>query len=194
MQFSPFPDVILIDQHDQEIGKAEKIKAHQDGLLHRAFSVCLYRPIHPSLSLDPFKNFELLLQKRHKTKYHSGGLWTNTCCSHPQPNQNIQTEAEKSLLYEMGITASLKEISVFHYKGSLGNDLIENEIDHVFAGQFSPQSFSPNFQEIEDYQWISLDSLKKRLKSSSSEFTIWFPKVFNVFCDYIEQKEKGGSF
>jgi isopentenyl-diphosphate delta-isomerase type 1 len=183
--------VILVDSQDNKLGIAEKMEAHQKGLLHRAFSVCLYRQTAPRLSQDPgnsiLKNFEILLQKRNQTKYHSGGLWSNTCCSHPQPDQDIQKEAERSLLYEMGITTSLKEIKVFHYTGPLGNGLIENEIDHVFVGQLKEQDFSPNSQEIEDHRWMNLLEVQKELQTSPSQFTIWFPDVFAVFCEYIGQ-------
>lgn len=188
MQTSPFPNVILVDQDDQPIGIEEKMKAHQKGLLHRAFSVCLYRPVSSSPNDHALKNFEILLQKRHIDKYHSGGLWTNTCCSHPQPGEDIQKEAEKSLQFEMGITATLKEIAVFHYSAPLEKGLIENEIDHIFVGQFQEQNFSPNYQEIEDYKWIDIYTVQQALKETPEHFTVWFPDVFAAFCKYVETK------
>jgi isopentenyl-diphosphate delta-isomerase type 1 len=188
---SPFPNVILVDLQDNELSIAEKMEAHQKGLLHRAFSVCIYRQVAPHLlkkhTSNTLGNFEILLQKRNKNKYHSGGLWSNTCCSHPQPSQDIQKEAERSLLHEMGITATLKEIKVFHYTGPLGNGLIENEIDHVFVGQTEEEDFLPNNQEIEDYQWKNICSVQQDLRTSLDQFTIWFADVFSAFCEYIEK-------
>jgi len=118
--------VILIDKDDKQIGQVEKLYAHQLGLLHRAFSVFIYRHAQSKI--------EYLLQKRNKSKYHSGGLWTNTCCGHPRPEEQLEKAAARRLKEEVGINSDLLELSKYYYKADVGNNLIEHEIDHVFLG------------------------------------------------------------
>jgi len=117
--------VVLVDENDNEIGVEEKINAHRKGLLHRAFSIFVFNS----------KN-ELLLQKRAADKYHSGGLWSNTCCSHPRPGENLKDAAHRRLQEEMGFDCSLREVFSFLYKKSFDNGLTEHELDHVFFGKF----------------------------------------------------------
>src|SRR5579872_5280671 len=142
--------VILVNRQDEVIGAADKLEAHQQGLLHRAFSVFVYRKLRNKI--------EILLQQRHPEKYHSGGLWTNTCCSHPLPNEDIRDAAVRRLQEEMGITTDLREIGVFQYKAQVGNNLIENEIDHVFIGEINDDiiNIKYNSEEIIDYKWIEI--------------------------------------
>src|SRR3989338_4869056 len=121
--------VILVDDHDQEIGYAEKLSAHKKNLLHRAFSVFIFRK-QPRL--------ELLLQQRALKKYHSAGLWTNTCCSHPRPGENIMQAAERRLYEELTIKTPLQDLGWFHYNAHFQNALSENEIDHVLLGDVPP--------------------------------------------------------
>ena len=117
--------IILVDEHDNAIGTMEKMEAHRRGVLHRAFSIILFN-----------SNGEILLQKRSKSKYHSGGLWTNTCCSHPLPNESIQDATRRRLKQEMGIDLQPEFAFKFIYKTPLDQNLIEHEYDHVFIGTF----------------------------------------------------------
>lgn len=161
--------VILVDEKDKEIGEEEKLKVHREGKLHRAFSVFIFN-----------KKGELLLQKRSFRKYHSGGLWSNTCCSHPRPGFDLKEEAKKRLKEEMGITAELKEIGSFIYKVKVG-DLIEHEFDYIFIGK-SEDEPKPNKEEVDDWQWISKEKLKRDIKVQPVKYTPWFKKIFlNVY-------------
>jgi isopentenyl-diphosphate delta-isomerase len=154
-------EIILVDENDNEIGIEEKLKVHKEGKLHRAFSIFIFN-----------SKGELLLQKRAKAKYHSGGLWTNTCCSHPRPNQNIENEAKRRLEEEMGIDCDLEEISSIVYRTGVGN-LIEHEFDHIFVGKFEGNP-EPNKDEVEDWKWIGIDELKKSLYENPERYTSWF--------------------
>jgi isopentenyl-diphosphate delta-isomerase len=161
--------VILVDENDNVIGSMEKMEAHEKGLLHRAFSIFVFN-----------KNKELMLQKRAIDKYHSGGLWTNTCCSHPRFNETILEAANRRLKEEMGFTCHLeREFSFIYYK-KLDKGLIEHELDHVIFGEYN---FSPqiNHTEVSDYKFISIPELIKDVKSNPQLYTEWFkiclPKV-----------------
>jgi isopentenyl-diphosphate delta-isomerase len=158
--------VILVDKNDNEIGIEEKLKAHQEGKLHRSFTIFIFN-----------SKGELLLQKRAKTKYHSGGLWSNTCCSHPKPNKNLKEEAKRRLKEEMGIEVDLKEIFSLLYKAKVG-DLIEYEFDHVFLGKFDGNP-RPNPTEAEDWKWINQKKLKKDLKENPEKYTAWFKIILD---------------
>jgi len=161
--------VVLVDENDNEIGVEEKLKAHKEGFLHRAFSVFVFD-----------KEGRLLLQKRAKHKYHSGGLWSNTCCSHPVPGETIKESAKRRLKEEMGFTCEVEEVFVVKYKADVGNSLIENEIDHVLVG-FYDGDINPNPEEVEDYKWISLEELVEDVKENPHIYTKWFlillPKI-----------------
>ena len=163
--------VILVNEQNEALGEADKLLAHQEGLLHRAFSVMLYRK----------KNgrFEFLLQQRHAAKYHSGGLWTNTCCSHPQPGEATLLAAQRRLFEETGIDVPLQEIAVFRYIAHFANGLIEHEIDHVFVGEFTelPQHFDP--EEIEIMKWVEVEALKRDLDQAPYLYTPWFGRVLS---------------
>jgi isopentenyl-diphosphate delta-isomerase len=154
-------EVILVDRKNREIGIEEKLKAHQEGKLHRSFSIFVFN-----------KNGELLIQRRAKSKYHSGGLWSNTCCSHPRPGKNLIREAKRRLKEEMEIKCDLKEIFSFYYKVKVGK-LIEHEFDHVFFGKFDKNP-KPDLKEAEDWKWIKLRDLKKDVKKNPSKYTVWF--------------------
>ncbi|MBZ9578740.1 isopentenyl-diphosphate Delta-isomerase [Patescibacteria group bacterium] len=160
--------VILVDKKGNRIGVEEKIKAHLDGKLHRAFSIFIFN-----------SKGELLIQKRAKSKYHSGGLWSNTCCSHPRPNQNLKEEAKRRLREEMGIDCDLKEIFSFIYKvkvkAKMGY-LIEYEFDHVFLGKFNGDP-KPNKKEVKGWKWINPDELKKDMKENPERYTYWFKLI-----------------
>lgn len=164
--------VILVNEHDKAIGTAEKLFAHQHNLLHRAFSVFIFRK-NPDL--------ELLLQQRAFTKYHSPGLWTNTCCSHPRPGEDTIAAGERRLQEEFGISTSLQSVGVFRYNAHFANGLAEHEIDHVLTGTLPlDATFTPNPEEIADYRWVKLPLLENELIKSASSFTPWFTEALHL--------------
>ena len=164
--------VILVNEQNEVLGDEDKLLAHQKGLLHRAFSVMLYRRNKGKL--------EFLLQQRHAGKYHSGGLWTNTCCSHPQPGEETAVAAKRRLFEETGIEVPIAEVAVFRYIAHFANGLIEHEIDHVFIGEFNelPQHFDP--EEIEVMKWVELEQLKKEVDQAPYRYTPWFERVLSL--------------
>lgn len=165
--------VILVDEKDNETGIAGKLEVHRKGLLHRAFSVFIFN-----------SKGELMLQKRANSKYHSGGLWSNTCCSHPFPGESAAMGAQRRLLEEMGFSTGLQECFSFIYKEKLDNDLTEYEFDHVFIGRSEgPPILNP--QEVQDWKWMSMDELKEDLKNDPSAYTVWLKIVFDKVYDYI---------
>src|SRR3990167_8303950 len=141
--------VILVDANNKEVGSAEKLVAHQENLLHRAFSIFIFR-LGPPVAL--------LLQQRALHKYHSPGLWTNSCCSHPRPGETITAAGERRLREELNISTSLENLGWFHYNVHFSNGLSENENDHVLIGSISTdQSIQFNADEIHAYRWITPD-------------------------------------
>lgn len=167
--------VILVDENDKQLGTMEKIQAHREAKLHRAFSVFILN-----------NNNELLLQRRALNKYHSPGLWTNTCCSHPRPNENSVDAAKRRLTEEMGISCELKELFSFIYKTEFENGLTEHEFDHVFIGHFS-DSFTFNQHEVAETKWQSLNSIREELLLSPNKFTSWFKICFEEFLEKFDQ-------
>lgn len=161
-------DVILVDEHDTEIGVKEKIKAHELGKLHRAFSIFIFN-----------SKKELLLQKRSDNKYHSPGLWSNTCCSHPQPNKDLIEEAEKRLKEEMGISCKLEKSFSFIYKVKFDNGLTEHEHDHIFIGEYNDDP-KPNEEEVSDWKWLSLAELKQDVSDNPSKYTYWLKEILKL--------------
>lgn len=166
--------VILVDEKDQAIGEMEKLQAHTSGSLHRAFSIFVLN-----------SKGEMLMQQRAFTKYHSGGLWTNTCCSHPRPGEETLAAAKRRLKEEMGMELELKEIGAFIYKTSeqsagFENGLTEHEFDHVFTA-FSDQDPIINKEEVEDFKWMSISDIKETLKIEKEKFTFWFEIAFNRY-------------
>ena len=151
--------VILVDENDQEIGSMEKQEAHEKGLLHRAFSVFVFN-----------ENKELLLQQRALTKYHSAGLWTNTCCSHPRIGETIEQAAHRRLTEEMGFDCELITKTSFIYKAAFENGLTEHEFDHVLVGNFNGEiSFNPT--EVKNFKWINLEELQIDLLQNNQNYT-----------------------
>jgi len=157
--------VILVDEKDNVIGEMEKMEAHQKGLLHRAFSILLFN-----------SRGEILLQKRSTNKYHSGGLWTNTCCSHPLPAETMQEATRRKLKQEMGIDAKTEFAYSFIYKTALDKSLIEHELDHVFTGTFDG-SPAINREEVEDWKFVDLNILRKDILQNPTAYTQWFKLI-----------------
>ena len=155
-------EVILVDQDDIAIGAMEKLEAHEKGLLHRAFSVFIFNDAG-----------ELLLQQRALSKYHSAGLWTNTCCSHPRPGEDTLLAAKRRLKEEMGIECGLEYKMHFIYKTHFENGLTEHEFDHVFFGTHNKEP-NINEEEVENYCWTKPAEIKKQLIDEPEKFTSWF--------------------
>lgn len=165
--------VVLVDEQDNAIGTMEKQQAHVEGVLHRAFSIFIF-------NLDK----KLLLQKRASSKYHCGGMWTNTCCSHPRETENILDAANRRLQEEMGMHCELKPIFSFVYKAEFENGLTEHEFDHVFFGQ-SNQTPELNLEEVEDFRYIGLEELQTEIKEAPQNFTPWFLIALNRVTEYL---------
>ncbi|MCZ4243920.1 isopentenyl-diphosphate Delta-isomerase [Pedobacter punctiformis] len=161
MQNTIVEQVILVNEFDEPQGGMEKMEAHQKGLLHRAFSVFIFN-----------SNNELLLQQRAKDKYHSAGLWTNTCCSHPRLGENNNDAASRRLQEEMGMNCKLTYAFNFIYKANLENGLIENELDHVFFG-VSDEVPVINPNEVATYRYTDLETLKKDIHTQPDLYTPW---------------------
>jgi isopentenyl-diphosphate delta-isomerase type 1 len=174
---APTEYVILVDQNDQVLGVEEKIKVHQKGLCHRAFSVFIYRKT-PSL--------EILLQKRASHKYHSPNLWTNTCCSHPRPGEDTIKAGERRLEEEMGIRIPLQNIGCFHYIAHFDNGLIENEMDHVLIGAYVREDIQPNPEEVAAYRWIKADSLQQAVQEDPGQFTPWLSSALEMVLRHVD--------
>lgn len=155
-------DVILVDEQDNAVGTMGKIEVHEKAALHRAFSIFIFND-----------KGELLLQKRAANKYHSAGLWTNTCCSHPRPGEDTLTAAKKRLEEEMGFSVPLTKVFSFIYKASFDNGLTEYEYDHVFTGIHNGL-VHPNPHEVSDYCYQSLREIKDNIKMQPGHFTEWF--------------------
>lgn len=158
--------LVLVNEQDEPMGLMEKMEAHRKGLLHRAFSVFVFN-----------KEGSLLLQRRAISKYHSGGLWTNTCCSHPFPGESNKEAANRRLKEEMGFDTELEKIFHFTYRKELDNELTEHEFDHVFVGHYDGE-IVPNPEEVCEFAYISIDKIAARLSSHPQEFTVWFHIAF----------------
>jgi isopentenyl-diphosphate Delta-isomerase len=155
----------LVDNDDQIIGHEEKLKVHQLGLLHRAFSILIYN-----------SEGKMLIHKRALGKYHSPGLWTNTCCGHPNKDESMESATKRRLYEEMGIVCDLNYKFTFSYTASFDNGLIENEIDHVYTGKFD-NDFIINQEEVCEYEWLDNEDIKERVSKNPSEFTFWFKEI-----------------
>jgi isopentenyl-diphosphate delta-isomerase len=155
-------EVVLVNEKDEPVGTMEKMAAHEQAILHRAFSVFVFN-----------NNGDVLMQQRAFSKYHSGGLWTNTCCSHPRPGEPVLDAAHRRLQEEMGFTTSLTKAFDFTYKAVFENGLTEHEFDHVIIGQYDGLvEFNPN--EVAAYAFMQVQELERQIQETPERFTAWF--------------------
>lgn len=161
--------VVLVDENDVELGLMEKMEAHEKGVLHRAFSIFIFNT-----------RGEMLLQQRALSKYHSGGLWTNACCSHPRAGEAVEMAAKRRLLEEMGLTTPLTLKTSFIYKASFDNALTEHEFDYIFTGS-SDSTPQINSQEVETFKWMRVEDIHADIDLHPSNYTAWFIIAMNRF-------------
>lgn len=169
-------EVILVNERDEPIGTMEKIEAHRKAVLHRAFSVFIFNG-----------KGEMLLQQRALNKYHSAGLWTNACCSHPAPGEDTAAAAHRRLGEELGFNTGLRKIFDFTYQTAFDNGLIEHEFDHVFAGVYE-QRITPNAEEVKDICYKSLDDIQQSLQTHPQKYTSWFHIAFPKVKEWAEKE------
>jgi len=158
--------LILVDENDLSIGAMEKMAVHENALLHRAFSVFVFNDAG-----------ELLMQKRALSKYHSAGLWTNTCCSHPRPGEETAFAATRRLQEELGFVTPIRKVFDFVYKASFENGLTEHEFDHVFVGNYTGV-IKPNPDEVAEIAYFSMEKINSLMESDGGMFTVWFHIAF----------------
>lgn len=169
-------EVILVNERDEPIGTMEKIEAHRKAILHRAFSVFIFNG-----------KGEMLLQQRALNKYHSAGLWTNACCSHPAPGEDTAAAAHRRLGEELGFNTGLRKIFDFTYQTAFDNGLIEHEFDHVFAGVYE-QRITPNPEEVKDFCYKTLDDIQQSLQTHPQKYTSWFHIAFPKVKEWAEKE------
>lgn len=175
---SKVEQIILVNENDVAIGASEKLAAHIQGKLHRAFSVFILRKQKDRI--------EVLLQQRSAIKYHSANLWSNTCCGHPRLGENIRTAAERRLREEMGFGVQLKEVGQFHYMANLPKvGLIENELDHVLIGFSDLDEFQVNIDEVQSYCWLDILLLQEDLQQQPQKYTVWLQQAVDVLLQYL---------
>ena len=166
-------NVVLVDRNDKPMGLMPKLEAHEKGVLHRAFSVFILN-----------RKGQLMLQRRALDKYHSPGLWTNTCCSHPRESESIIEAGLRRLKEEMGFTTPLKPMFSFIYKSKFDNGLTEHEFDHVLLGYYDKPPFI-NAIEVSEWKWMSLEKIILEIKNKPEDFTVWFKIIFERFYNHI---------
>ena len=174
--------VILVDEHDNPIGSCEKLTAHEEGLLHRAFSVFIFN-----------SRGQMLLQQRAMGKYHSGGLWTNACCSHPAEGEEVTAAVHRRLHEEMGFDTEVEKVYDFVYKAALENGLTEFEFDHVYAGEYEGD-VCYNTEEVMDYCYKSLEEIKASLVSRPQDYTAWFHLAFPKVAEWWQHREANNDY
>lgn len=166
--------VILVNDQDEAIGLMGKQEAHEKGVLHRAFSVFIFND-----------RKELMLQQRAAHKYHSPGLWTNTCCSHQREGESNLSAGKRRLQEEMGFTTDLKETTSFIYKAPFDNGLTEHEFDHILVGHYN-ESPNINPEEVAAWKWVAMDALNQDIKTHPEHYTAWFKIIFDKFQQHLE--------
>ncbi len=165
--------VILVNESDEQIGVMEKLEAHQKALLHRAFSVFIFNT-----------KGEMLLQQRALSKYHSPGLWTNACCSHPSPGETTLHAAERRLSEELGFKTAIKKLFSFTYQSTFDNGLTEHEFDHVFTGVYDG-TVLPDPNEVMNHRFATVEEIAQELHRVPEQFTIWFKIAFPLLRDKL---------
>jgi isopentenyl-diphosphate delta-isomerase len=171
-------NVILVNENDEQIGLMPKMEAHEKAVLHRAFSVFIFND----------KN-ELMLQQRAWSKYHSPGLWTNTCCSHQRDGESNIQAGKRRLMEEMGFVVELKESISFIYMAPFDNGLTEHEYDHILIGKYNDVP-SINTDEVADWKWMSLKEVKRDMELHPELYTAWFKIIFEKFYEHINILDK----
>lgn len=175
-------EVVLVDENDRALGKMDKLLAHQRGVLHRAFSVFVFNEAG-----------EMLMQRRAAGKYHSAGLWSNTCCSHPRPQEELEASAHRRLKEEMGFDCPLEHAFSFVYKTELENGLIEHELDHVLIGEWSGTP-RPNPAEADEFAFLPADSVARSVRTHPEQYTAWFRMcVVRVIAIYESRRPPEGG-
>ena len=170
------PEVILVNESDEQIGVMPKMEVHQKGLLHRAFSVFIFD-----------YSGRMLLQQRSSEKYHGAHLWTNACCSHPYPTEDVKQAAARRLEEELGFVTDLHEIFSFTYRAEVENNLIEHEYDHVFAGEYDNE-IDPNPHEVMNYRFEGMQNIKEEIQMHPQRFTSWFKIAFPKIENWWQQR------
>ncbi len=165
--------VILVNENDEQLGLMEKMEAHQKAVLHRAFSVFVFNA-----------KGELMLQQRALDKYHSPGLWTNTCCSHQRSGESNLEAGKRRLQEEMGFDCSLKELFSFVYKAPFDNGLTEHELDHVMVGQYDGDPVI-NPAEVASFKWMPMEDIKRDILEQPWLYTEWFKIIFKEYQDRL---------
>jgi isopentenyl-diphosphate delta-isomerase len=175
-------EVVLVNENDEPIGTMKKMEAHEKGLLHRAFSVFIFD-----------KKGRMLLQQRAAKKYHGAHLWTNACCSHPFPGEEVKNAAQRRLKEELGFSTALHEIFSFTYKANVENNLVEHEFDHVFAGEYEGK-IQPDSHEVSEFIYENIGQIKKQIEMSPQQFTSWFkiafPKIEGWWKEQYEARDQ----
>lgn len=175
----PKEKVILVDEFDNAIGEMEKMEAHEKAELHRAFSVFIFNADN-----------QLMLQQRALTKYHSPGLWTNTCCSHPRPDEDVLKAGHRRLQEEMGFDCDLQKIFDFVYIAKFDHGLTEHEFDHVLVGRYiDPPVINP--EEVADWKWMNMEDIAAEMKTQPEKYTIWFRIAFDRVNTFLNQQSIG---
>ncbi len=166
--------VILVNEQDEQIGLMPKLEAHKKGVLHRAFSVFIFND-----------EDELMMQQRTLSKYHSPGLWTNTCCSHQRDRESSIEAGTRRLKEEMGFTTALSETTSFIYKAPFDNGLTEHELDHILVGKYNSEPVI-NEDEVCSWKWMPLEAVKEDIKTQPEIYTEWFKIIFDKFHEHLE--------
>lgn len=164
--------IILVDENDNEIGYEKKIRVHELGKLHRAFSVFVFREYEGEV--------QTLLQQRQFDKYHCAGLWANTCCSHPHKGEDVLSAANRRLKEEMGLELALQYQGKFKYRAPFENGLVEHEIDHVFVAHYNGEEICPNDREVAAVRWMSIAALKTDCEKNPSQYAPWLMQALSL--------------